>query len=355
MFVSFDDGAHWQSLQLNLPVTPVTDLKVYRDNLIVSTQGRAFYVLDNLAPLRQVKPGMEKTSTLFKPQDAYRSLAGPADIFYYLPDEPKGPVKIDILDAKGGEVASFTGRPGQAAPAMGRGFGRFGGGAAHVSAKKGLNHFSWAMRYASLYEIPRGTVLWAAGGNAGPKVVPGTYQVKVTAGSWSETQSFAIKPDPRITTTTADYEAQLQLAREVGAKVKEIYATLARVRDIKSQAKELGERLQKAGYGDDVAKAAKAFDDKLTAVEGKLTQLQGEGGQDALNFPGQLDNQFLVLYNNVESDDVGPSRGMRERFAELTPPLTTLLGQLKQIIDTELPKFNQLVQGKGAGPIILKG
>ena len=98
------------------------------------------------------------------------------------------------------------------------------------------------------------------------------------------------------------------------------------MRDIKAQAKELGDRLQKAGYGDDVAKAAKAFDDKLTSVEGQLTQLQGEGGQDALNFPGQLDNQFLVLYGNVEADDVGPSRGMRERFSELTPQLTKLLG-----------------------------
>ena len=132
-------------------------------------------------------------------------------------------MKIDILDAKGGEVASFTGRPGQAEAPTGPRFGRFGGGPARVSAKKGLNHFSWNMRYASIFEIPRGTVLWAAGGNAGPQVVPGTYQAKITVGTWSQTQSFEIKHDPRITTTTtADYEAQLQLARDVGAKVKQI-------------------------------------------------------------------------------------------------------------------------------------
>jgi photosystem II stability/assembly factor-like uncharacterized protein len=355
MYVSFDAGAHWQEFQLNLPIVPVTDLMLYRDNLVVSTQGRAFWALDDLAPVRQAQAGMEKTNTLFKPSEAYRSLVGPASIYYYLADAPKGPVRIEITDAKGTAVASFTGRPGQEGPVgPPTGRGRFGGGPPRVPAAKGLNHFTWNMRYASLFEIPRGTVLWAAGGSAGPNVVPGTYQVKVTAGSWSATQPLEVKADPRVSTSTADYEAQLKLAREVGTKIKEIYDAIGRIRDIKQQATELGNRMQKAGFGDEVAQAAKALNDKLGGVEGQLTQLQGEGGQDALNFPGQLDNQFLVLYGNVNADDVGPSAGMASRFAELTPQLSKLQDQLKQILDTDLVKFNDLVRGKGAGPVIIK-
>jgi hypothetical protein len=268
-------------------------------------------------------------------------------------------VQIEILDGKGGAVASFTGRPGEEAPA-GPPFGGGGGGGgfgqfaqARVSARGGLNRFTWNMRYDSLFEIPRGAVLWAAGGNAGPKVVLGTYQVKITAGSWTQTQSFEVKPDPRIKTTPAEYEEQLKLAREVGAQVKELYANLAKLRDIKQQATELGERIQKAGKGDDIAKAARALNDKLTTVEGGLTQIQGEGGQDALNFPGQLDNQYLVLYGAVSGPDSKPGPHHYQRFEELKPGLTKLLGQLKQILDADLAKFNDLVRGKGVAPVIL--
>jgi len=359
IYVSFDDGAHWQSLQLNLPVVPVTDLKIHRKNLVMSTQGRAFWVLDDLPVLHQVKSGMESSNTLLTPGDAYRSLSGQAPIYYYLTAAPQGPVRIEILDAKGGAVASFTGRagaPGPPAPTgRGGGGGRGGfGGAPRVDVEKGLNRFAWNARHDSLFTIPQGTVLWAAGGSAGPNVVPGAYQVKITAGSWSQTQSFEVKPDPRIKTTTAEYETQLALARDVGAKVKEIYDGIARIRDIKQQATGLGQRLQRAGYGEEVAKAAQALSDKLTAVEGKLTQLQGEGGQDALNFPGQLDNQFLVLYGNVNGEDRAPTRGMTERFEELKPQLATLFGQLEQIVDSDLATFNELVRSKGAGPVILR-
>ena len=123
---------------------------------------------------------------------------------------------------------------------------------------------------------------------------------------------------------------------------------------MKEQATQLGRRLQQTGYGDDVAKAATALSEKLEGVEGRLTQLQGEGGQDALNFPGQLDNQFLVLYGNVNANDRGPSPAMLERYEELKPQLAKLLDQLSGIMGADLATFNELVRSKGAGPIIIR-
>ncbi len=353
MYISFDDGAHWQKFQLNLPVTPITDLLVYRGNLVVATQGRAFWSLDDLTVVEQVKAGMEKGNVLFKPGDAYRSGLGPAAIYYYLAEAPKAPVRIEILDAKGAVVASFTGRPGEEPPAAAPGRGRGAGAEARVSAKAGLNRFAWAMRYDRLFDIPSGAVLWAAGGDAGPKVVPGTYQVRVSTGNWTATQSFEVKPDPRVDTPAADYEAQLKLAREVGGQIKELYTALARLREVKQQATQLGERVQRAGKGGDVAGAARTLNERLTAVERELTQIQGEGGQDALNYPGRLDNQYLVLYNAITSSDRGPTPQMFQRFEDLKPELAKLLGQLKQIFDADLAKFNELVRSKALPPVIV--
>jgi len=354
MYISFDDGAHWQRFQLNLPVTPVTDMVIYRGNLVLSTQGRAFWSLDDLAVVEQIKAGLEKTNVLFKPADAYRAGLGPAAIYYYLADTPKAPVRIEILDAGGRTVASFSGRPGEdieARPAPGR--GRGAGAEVRVSAKRGLNRFAWPMRHDPLFEIPAGAVLWASPGNAGPKVVPGTYQVRVSTGSWTATQAFEVKPDPRVKTTPAEYEAQLKLAREVGAQIKALYTALAKLRDIKQQATDLGARVERAGKGDAVAKAARALNEKLTAVEREFTQVQGEGGQDALNFPGRLDNQFLVLYGAITSAETGPTPQMYQRFEDLKPELSKLMGEFQRIIDTDLAKFNELVRSQALPPVIV--
>jgi photosystem II stability/assembly factor-like uncharacterized protein len=362
LYMSFNDGASWQRFQLNLPVTPVTDLSVYRNDLVVATQGRAFWVLDDLAPLHQMTDQLRTaTAHLFKPEEGYRSGAGPVNIFYYLAADAKQPVRIDITDAKGGAVASFTGRPDAAetAPALPPGVppqfaGLFGGGASRVPMKAGLNRFTWNARYEPLFQVPQGIVMWGGGGGGGggPKVVPGTYQVKVTTGTWSATQSFEVRGDPRLKTTVAEYESQLKLAREVGARVRELYTALLDIRDIKQQATQIGQRLSRAGHGDDAAKAARALSDRLTAIEGELTQLQGEGGQDALNFPGRLDNQFVVLYGAIAQPDAAPSEGASQRFEDLKPDLARLMGDYRKVVDSELGKFNELVKGKGVGPVI---
>jgi len=360
MYVSFDDGAHWQPLQLNLPITPVTDMVIHRNDLVVSTQGRAFWVLEDLPVLRQIKAGMETTPAhLFDPEDGYRSGGTPPTFFYWFGQTPKEPVRIEITDAKGQPVATYTGRAGGggdagAAQAGGRGGrgGRGGGGSASVPVRQGLNRFTWDGRYPPIFRIPQGIVMWGGGG-AGPRAVPGTYNVKMTSGSWTSTHAFELKADPNATTTPAEYEEQLRVAREVGLKVAELYAALAQIRDIKEQASSLGARMRSAGLGDDVAKAADALAKKLTAIEGELTQLQGEGGQDALNFPGRLDNQFVALYGDVTGRDYA-SEGAKERFEDLKPELAKHLSNLEETLNSEVAAFNELIEKKGVKPLITR-
>src|SRR5688500_7494943 len=216
MYVSFDDGAHWQPMQLNLPITPVTDMLIHRNDLVVSTQGRAFWVLEDLPVLRQIKAGMETTpAQLLDPEDGYRSGGMPVTIFYWFGQQPKQPVRLEIIDAKGQPVATYTGNPGgggagpaaQAAGAGGGRGGRGGGGSASVSTRQGLNRFTWDGRYPAIFQIPQGIVMWGGGG-PGPRAVPGTYTVKITSGDWTQSQTFELKPDPNATTTQAEYEEQ---------------------------------------------------------------------------------------------------------------------------------------------------
>ena len=147
--------------------------------------------------------------------------------------------------------------------------------------------------------MPPKIIMWGGGGGrgGGPKAAPGVYTVKVSSGSWSQEQAFRLSSDPRLPPITeADGAEQLKMAMEVGGQIKTLYDTLAKLRDAKQQATQSAE---KAGAASPVAAAAKAFTAKIVAVEGELTQLQGEAGQDALNFPGRLDNQWVALYSNV--------------------------------------------------------
>lgn len=206
------------------------------------------------------------------------------------------------------------------------------------------------MRYAPLFELPGGS---GPGGPAGapPRVVPAVYQVKVSTGTWSQTQALEVKADPRLTISPAAYEDQLALARAVGASLKELYDNVAKLRDVRAQATELGQRVQRAGRGDEVATAASALAVKLTALEGRLAQL-GNPGPDGEATSGRLDAQFLVVYQRVVESDRRPSADVRQRFEALKPGLATLLAQLKQVFESDLTAFNQLVRTRDVPPVI---
>jgi photosystem II stability/assembly factor-like uncharacterized protein len=390
MYVSYDDGAHWQSFQLNLPRVPIMDLKIYRRNLIVATEGRAFWILDNLPLVEGLGAGTESpAAVLFKPADAYRSggrggggAAPSPTINYWFKEEPTAPVTLQITDAAGQVMFTGTAQPGAgtepAAPPVvqpargagagagggrgggggggGRGgFGNFGPPTNSIGAHKGLNVFTWNTQYPappgsnSLFTIPPGIVMWGGGGGM-PKAAPGTYTVKVSSGSWSQSQTFRLSPDPRYQPAMTDAEgaAQLKMALEVGGWAKQLYDKLAQLRDAKKQAADIAQKTPA------VQAAAKTLTDKLVAVEGDMTQLRGEGGQDALNFPGRMDNQVTGLYSNIVGAERKLPSAVTERYADLKPQYEQLMQRVSAALSTDVATFNAAATRAGATAIVIK-
>ena len=377
MYVTFDEGKNWQKFQLNLPVTPIMDLRVFRKELIVATEGRAFWILDGLPVLQSLKPATDAgTGMLMKPADAYRA-GGPLPTFYYwFKSEPTAPVTVTVSDAKGTVVWTGTGQPGAApaapaaAPVGGRGGrgggqgqgggggGRFGRGGAggptnQVYAKAGLNKVVWNPNNAfpQPFTNPGQIVMWGGGGG-GIKAAIGTYTVKVSSGTWSQSQTFHLDSDPRYgKMTDADGAEQLRMAQEVGGWLKNVWDNVVKMRDATKQAKAIAD---KAGVGSPVAAASKTFLDALKAVHGELTQLQGSAGQDALNFPGRIDNQIIELYSGVISSERKLPKGITERYADLKPQVEKLLTAATKVLTTDVAAFNAVSGAANAGTITIK-
>ena len=248
MFISFDNGGHWQSFQLNLPNVPVTDIKVHQKDLVVSTQGRAFWILDNTSSLHQLTPQVTASNVhLFKPRDGYRTRVNPnimgPTIEYYLPAAPTGPVTIEILDGKGTLVNSYN-SDAPAATAGGRG-GRSGGGATaegaepqqedpdaptagrragpppRVTKVAGLNRFVWDVRH-----------------QAGVTVPPGQYQARLKVDTTTLTEAFNVLIDPRVAAdgvTLANLQEQFEHNMRMRELVNSVNQIAARVRDAQAK------------------------------------------------------------------------------------------------------------------------
>jgi hypothetical protein len=242
MFISFDNGGHWQSFQLNLPQVPITDIKVHRKDLVVSTQGRAFWILDNISSLHQLSSGITTSAAyLFKPRDGYRTRLNPTilgpNIEYFLPAAPNGPVIIEILDSKGTLINTYNSDAAPPSAARGRGAGnteqedpdapaagRFRGGPPpRVTKSAGLNRFVWDARH-----------------QAGVTVPPGRYQARLKVNDTALTQGFNVLIDPRVAedgVTITDLQEQFEHNLRMRELVTSVNQIASRVRDAQAKQK----------------------------------------------------------------------------------------------------------------------
>ncbi|MEW6129462.1 MAG: glycosyl hydrolase [Acidobacteriota bacterium] len=375
IYVSFDDGEAWQPLQLNMPVTPVTDIVAQKrdKDLIVATQGRSFYVLDDMTVLHQLADAAKADAYLFKPEEAYRFQGGggfsapnstigenPPNgvvIHYYLKNKPSD-VQLEILDAAGKSIKKFASRgaAGQGAPqSAGDDFFAFfgGGGASRVAAAEaGLNRFVWDMRYADATRFP-GLIMWA-GSTTGPKAVPGMYQVKLTVDGKTQTQNFEIKRDPRLTTTQEDYQKQFDLLTRIRDKVTETHEAILQIRDVRKQVDEVVARTKEQTGAKAIADAAKRLNDKMKAVEEALYQTKNQSGQDPLNYPIRLNNKLAALTGVVASADAAPTEQTYKVYEYLVGEINQELAKLAEIMKTDLPAFNKVVRDQEIPAVIVK-
>jgi photosystem II stability/assembly factor-like uncharacterized protein len=317
MFVSFDDGAHWQSFQLNLPNVPVTDIKIHHKDLVVSTQGRAFWILDNVSSLHQLTLQVTTSAVhLFKPRDGYRTRVSPTTlgptIEYFLPATTAGPVIIEILDVKGGVINSYNseappaGRGARAAAgvsgepqledpdvAPGR---RFGGPPPRVTKVAGLNRFVWDLRHQNGVTLP-----------------PGQYQARLILGDMTLTEGFNVLIDPRVAedgVTVADLQEQFEHNMRMRDLVNSVNQVATRLRDAQVKLKNAtgvdGETLNRVNafaarlFTGSVRYSKPGLQAQITYLAGMTANVDQKIGRDAIERYAVLQKEFDEIRAEVD-------------------------------------------------------
>lgn len=372
LYVSFNSGENWQSLQLNLPVVPVHDIVVQprEKDLVVATHGRSFWILDDLGVLYQLNDEIAKAEvTLFKPEDTYRIGGGSFSrpgmavgknppngvvVDYNFKSKPKGEVKLEFLDDQGGLVKTFSSKEEKKNEQAAGGEGSFGGGGGgqKIPADSGLNRFVWDMHYPEASNTS-GAIMWS-GSTRGPSIVPGNYQVRLTEEGKNWTQSFTVLKDPRIGTTPEEFKQQLDFLLQVRDKLSEIHEAVNAIRDIKKQADDFVKKLEKHPAKDTVTAMVKRLSQNLSKVEEELMQVKIKSGQDALNYPIKLNDKLAGVASVAGSADAKPTQQSLDLYRELSLKIDEQLATYRKIIETDLPMFNKFVKEQDVPVLYVK-
>ena len=342
VYVSFDDGARWQTLQLNLPDVSVQGVQVAEHDLVIGTHGRGFYVLDDISILRQATASLTTEALhLFDPRDALRGRDGTLRIDYYLARDADL-VTVELLDAQGQVIRSMKGDAKEKPREMTaeeKLIEMFLGPTPRVTFKKGLNRLTWDLRYEGSVVFP-GMIMWAAAPQRGPTAPPGTYAVRVTANGLTQTQGFTIGLDPRLTgVTEADLHEQFRFAMQIREKVSEANGAVVQVRSIRDQVKERMEKVPPRRRAE-IQKLVDALMVPLTTVEEEVYQVKLHAFEDPLNYPIKLNNKIAALAGVVASADARPTDQSYEVYKRLSGQLDAQLESLRAALAKELPRVN---------------
>jgi photosystem II stability/assembly factor-like uncharacterized protein len=408
VYFSFDDGAHWQSLQLNLPTVPVNDLVTKNTDLVVATHGRSFWVLDDVTPLEQYEGSIpQQEAHLFTPAPASHTVfhgsgasgnvgknppAG-AVIDYWLKvslkksdqakptasgastenvpaksetssstsssenkktdaesEAPK--ITLEILDASGKVIRKYPKKEETGGDTNDEeDFFNRSAGTGSLPADAGLNRFVWDLRYEGATKVPQAP-LW--GGNTnGPEALPGNYQVRLTVLGKSYTAPLEIKTDPRLKISREDLAKQFDLLLKIRDKVTETDDTIIQIRDLREQINTYNTRLKNDPRAKVIADAGKTLDTKMTVVEESLIQTKAKSGQDVLNFPVRLNNDLVALGGVVGSADSAPTKQSYEVFDSVSHAVDEQLAKWKTIVATDVAAYNNLVKQQEVPALIL--
>jgi photosystem II stability/assembly factor-like uncharacterized protein len=356
VYVSFDDGAHWQPLQMNLPTSPIHDLVVKDDDLVVATHGRSFWVLDDLTPLRQVSAQIAQADMiLYQPQTAVRlhypdeidsrQPAGTnpppgAIIDYYFKEAPKGEVTLEILDAHGKPLRHLSSKenkedqqppewPDQVvAPKT-------------IPAKEGMNRFAWDLRYDHPVLTPG--AFYSGSGPRGTLALPGDYQVKLTASGKSQTVPLHLAIDPRIKGSEVGMRKAFDLSMHVNERFSQLHQAVNEIRETKSQIEALHKRFADNERLKPALAAADDMETKMSAIEVKLIQVKMKSSEGNLVYPNELNEEFYSFASSIEAD-AAPTQPQEEVFKLLDGQLEEQLKAWAQVKSDDVPKINALIK-----------
>ena len=341
MYVSFNDGASWQPFQMNLPIVPITDLAVKDNNLIAATQGRSFWLIDDLTPLHQLKDVGSKSHHLFKPMDSWRMGGGngatsktsgtnhPGGVLvnYYVKDTVStDTIAISFHENDGDLIKAFSTHPDKEAKE------------GKLEVKEGFNTINWNLRYEGAKTF-KGMILWWAT-TQGPSAIPGDYKVKMTVNGNETMQDFKLMGDPRSSSTQADYQAQFDFLMKVRDKLTETNQAIIDIRKAKAQIKDV----MKKADNEEISELGKAINKDMSEIEKALYQTKNESGQDPLNFPIRLNNKLGHLGSLMGMGNSRPTDSALEFYNEVTAQIDEQLKALEAIFSTRIDEFNQAVK-----------
>jgi hypothetical protein len=358
LYVSWDDGEHWQSLQLNMPLTPINDLQVHkRDNdLVAATSGRSFWILDDLSPLQQASQSVAGAGLhLFNPHPAHRvagfggfggfgGVAGTNPPFGAIIDmhvsqvSDSTPVTLEVVDGQGAVIRSYS--SSKAADSVDV-----------LQLKPGHNRVAWNLRHETVENVP-GMYVW--GSLTGRRVVPGTYEVRLTQGDVTRTASVEVLADPRASATLADFREQDELMVAIDEHLQALHQDVVRLRDVRGQIEDVMGRTTADEGGEAIAGAGETLVEQLTAVEDSLVQKRVVDGQTVINFPARLNFHYIYLRGSVDAAEGGVTDGMGDLFTDLSEKWTRHRSELDVLLGPKLDEFNSIVSDHGVPAVIVQ-
>ncbi len=358
-YISYNGGDNWKQLQLNLPVVPITDLKVHENHLLASTQGRAFWILDDLEPIRHYSKDTAK-SNLFAVSNPHRISGGSILDYGNLTDKNGKPINTLAANQASGAVIYYTVHAADTAAekaklvfydATGKVVRTF---YANIPSNKtsnnknendpeltvhaGLNRFVWDLREESIASIPG---VFIEGSYDGARVVPGAYKVALHIDTLVYEQSFQVLPDPRIKATAAAYQEQFNLLQNIAADVNDIHVSVVRMRNLQKQLSGIVERIENNDAFKSIVTLADSINDKIDAWESKLIQTKSESNDDVINFVNKLTANYIFLRGELDTNTPHVTSGHVQRFKELNNEWLIYKAELNAILEKDIKNFNE--------------
>ena len=366
LYISYDDGASWTNFQRNLPVTPITDLKVHQNNLIAATQGRSFWVLDELQAIRSFDALATAKLSLFNIPDVYRvsgysifdsngeekskypitTGANPstgAVIYYQLPDSVKS-ISIEVKNQAGQLVRSFSNKPKSSnsnnsfrnEPVL--------------DTKKGLNRFVWNLRGQGMPTIDN---VYIEGSYSGRKIVPGTYTVLLKVDGVEQTTGLQLHADPRTNSTAAEYAAQDELLAKLEKDVTDIHVAVTRMRGLTKQINDMVKLVENDNSKSEMVTLSKSLIKKISEWEGKLIQPKSQSYDDVINFVNKLSANIIFVHGEVNSNVPYVTAGQKARYEELHAEWLVYQKEMEQLMNKDVADFNALCRTLSIANVIL--
>ena len=346
MYISFDDGKNWQPFQQNLPIVPITDLAIKEDNLIVATQGRSLWIIDDLTPLHQLNSStLKKEVVLYKPKDAYNlsggngrtsrtagtNHAGGVAVNYFIKSaNKKDTISLSFYDLNDNLIKKFSTKPNKE--------NKDG----TLKVEDGNNIFNWNMMYDGAESV-QGMILWWASLN-GPMALPGTYKVELVVNDSKQTQNFKIINNPSSEVSESEMKAQFDFINDINSKMTEIHKALKNVKKVRGQVGLLKKSITDKTKHKELLDFADKLVKDMTKIEETLYQTKSKSGQDPLNYPIRLNNKLAHLNSLTRIGNYAPTQQAIEFKNEITKEIDAELVKLNALFTNGVKELNQKVK-----------